>query len=32
VGQDYGLQFLWLLAVLAGVLLVNQEMVGRLGR
>jgi Mn2+/Fe2+ NRAMP family transporter len=30
-GQDYGLQFLWLLAVLAGVLLVNQEMVGRLG-
>jgi Mn2+/Fe2+ NRAMP family transporter len=31
-GQDYGLRFLWLLAVLAGVLLVNQEMVGRLGR
>ena len=30
-GQDYGLQFLWLLVVLAGVLLVNQEMVGRLG-
>jgi len=32
VGQDYGLKFLWLLAVLAGVVLVNQEMVGRLGR
>jgi Mn2+/Fe2+ NRAMP family transporter len=31
VGQDYGLRFLWLLVVLAGVLLVNQEMVGRLG-
>jgi Mn2+/Fe2+ NRAMP family transporter len=31
VGQHYGLRFLWLLAVLAGVLLVNQEMVGRLG-
>jgi Mn2+/Fe2+ NRAMP family transporter len=31
VGQRYGLRFLWLLAVLAGVLLVNQEMVGRLG-
>jgi Mn2+/Fe2+ NRAMP family transporter len=31
VGQDYGLRFLWLLAGLAGVLLVNQEMVGRLG-
>ena len=31
VGQDYGLRFLWLLAVLAGVLLVNQEMVARLG-
>jgi Mn2+/Fe2+ NRAMP family transporter len=30
-GQDYGLRFLWLLLVLAGVLLVNQEMVGRLG-
>jgi len=31
VGQDYGLRFAWLLLVLAGVLLVNQEMVGRLG-
>ena len=31
VGQDYGLRFLWFLVVLAGVLLVNQEMVGRLG-
>ena len=31
VGEDYGLRFLWLLAVLAGVLLVNQEMVARLG-
>ena len=30
-GQDYGLRFLWLLIVLAGALLVNQEMVGRLG-
>jgi Mn2+/Fe2+ NRAMP family transporter len=30
-GQDFGLRFLWLLIVLAGVLLVNQEMVGRLG-
>jgi len=30
-GQDYGLRFLWLLVVMAGVLLVNQEMVGRLG-
>ena len=30
-GQDYGLGFLWVLAVLAVVLLVNQEMVGRLG-
>jgi hypothetical protein len=30
-GQDYGLLFLWLLVVMAGVLLVNQEMVGRLG-
>ena len=30
-GQDYGLRFLWLIVVLAGVLLVNQEMVGRLG-
>jgi Mn2+/Fe2+ NRAMP family transporter len=30
-GQDYGLRFVWLLLVLAGVLLVNQEMVGRLG-
>ena len=30
-GQDYGLRFLWLLVLLAGVLLVNQEMVGRLG-
>ena len=30
-GQDYGLRFTWLLVVLAGVLLVNQEMVGRLG-
>jgi Mn2+/Fe2+ NRAMP family transporter len=30
-GQDYGLRFTWLLLVLAGVLLVNQEMVGRLG-
>jgi hypothetical protein len=32
VGQDYGLRFVWLLLVLAGVLLVNQEMVGRLDR
>ncbi len=31
VGQDDGLRFLWLLAVLAAALLVNQEMVGRLG-
>lgn len=31
VGQDDGLRFAWLLVVLAGVLLVNQEMVGRLG-
>jgi hypothetical protein len=31
-GQDYGLRFLWLLVVMAGILLVNQEMVGRLGR
>jgi len=30
-GQDFGLRFLWLLLVLAVVLLVNQEMVGRLG-
>jgi Mn2+/Fe2+ NRAMP family transporter len=30
-GQDDGLRFVWLLVVLAGVLLVNQEMVGRLG-
>lgn len=30
-GQDYGLRFLWLLGALAGVLLVNQAMVGRLG-
>jgi Mn2+/Fe2+ NRAMP family transporter len=30
-GQDYGLRFFWLLIVLAGALLVNQEMVGRLG-
>src|SRR5690242_13102039 len=27
-GQDYGLRFLWLLVVMAGFLLVNQEMVG----
>jgi Mn2+/Fe2+ NRAMP family transporter len=31
VGQDDGLRYVWLLVVLAGVLLVNQEMVGRLG-
>ena len=30
-GQDFGFRFLWLIIVLAGVLLVNQEMVGRLG-
>jgi Mn2+/Fe2+ NRAMP family transporter len=30
-GQDYGLRFAWLLLILAGALLVNQEMVGRLG-
>jgi NRAMP (natural resistance-associated macrophage protein)-like metal ion transporter len=30
-GQDFGLRLLWLVVVLAGVLLVNQEMVGRLG-
>ena len=30
-GQDYGLRFAWLLLVLAGTLLVNQEMAGRLG-
>jgi len=30
-GQDYGLRFLWLLVLLAAALLVNQEMVGRLG-
>jgi len=30
-GQDYGLRFVWLLLILAGALLVNQEMVGRLG-
>jgi Mn2+/Fe2+ NRAMP family transporter len=30
-GQDYGLRFLWPLVVLVGVLLVNQEMVARLG-
>ena len=30
-GQDYGLRFVWLLLVLGGALLVNQEMVGRLG-
>jgi Mn2+/Fe2+ NRAMP family transporter len=30
-GQDYGLRFFWVLIVLAGALLVNQEMVGRLG-
>jgi Mn2+/Fe2+ NRAMP family transporter len=30
-GQDDGLRYVWLLVVLAGVLLVNQEMVGRLG-
>ena len=30
-GQDFGLRFLWLVIALAGVLLVNQEMVGRLG-
>jgi Mn2+/Fe2+ NRAMP family transporter len=30
-GQDDGLRFLWLLVVLAAVLLINQEMVGRLG-
>jgi Mn2+/Fe2+ NRAMP family transporter len=31
VGQDHGLQFLWLIVVLSGVLFVNQEMVSRLG-
>jgi Mn2+/Fe2+ NRAMP family transporter len=31
VGQDDGLRYAWILVVLAGVLLVNQEMVGRLG-
>ncbi len=31
VGQDYGTRFLWLLAILSAALLVNQEMVGRLG-
>jgi Mn2+/Fe2+ NRAMP family transporter len=31
VGQDDGLRYVWLLVVLAGALLVNQEMVGRLG-
>jgi Mn2+/Fe2+ NRAMP family transporter len=31
VGQDDGPRFLWLLVVLAGALLLNQEMVGRLG-
>ncbi|HVX20766.1 MAG TPA: NRAMP family divalent metal transporter [Acidimicrobiales bacterium] len=31
VGQDDGLRFLWLLVVLAAALLVNQEMVSRLG-
>src|SRR5262249_14060320 len=30
-GQDYGLGFLWLLLALAAALLVNQEMVARLG-
>jgi Mn2+/Fe2+ NRAMP family transporter len=30
-GQDYGLRLLWLLALLAPVLFVNQEMVARLG-
>ena len=30
-GQDYGLDLLWLLVLLAAALLVNQEMVGRLG-
>lgn len=30
-GQDDGLRFMWLLVVLAAVLLINQEMVGRLG-
>ena len=30
-GQDFGFRLLWLVVVLAGVLLVNQEMVGRLG-
>jgi len=30
-GQDYGLRCVWLLVLLAGVLLVNQEMTGRLG-
>ena len=30
-GQDYGLRLVWLLVLLAGVLLVNQEMAARLG-
>jgi Mn2+/Fe2+ NRAMP family transporter len=30
-GQDYGLRSLWLLVVMAGVKLVNQEMAGLLG-
>ena len=29
-GQDYGLRFLWLLVVMAGIFLVSQDMVGRL--
>ena len=31
VGQDSGLRYVWLLAALAAVLFVNQEMVARLG-
>ncbi len=31
VGQDSGLWYVWLLAALAAVLFVNQEMVARLG-
>ena len=30
-GQEYGLGLVWLVVLLAGVLFVNQEMVGRLG-
>ena len=31
VGHDSGLRYVWLLAALAAVLFVNQEMVARLG-